>query len=492
MPDHPGVACPHSENAQALAASGATDRELLTAYRATRSHEVFAQLARRHGSMVFRTCRRLLPNVQDAEDATQAVFLLLAQKPDKAPDELAAWLHQVARNTALMVLRSGKSRAQREERAAQMRPAVEKPAEPGLREELDAALDRLPANLRTAVILCHLEDRNQDEAARIAGCDRSTVSRRAADGLERLRGLLLRRGTVVTPVLLTAFLATEAAAAMPASLAAILAAPHLVAAGALTATTAGALLAKATAKAMFWAKVKTLTLQSVGAMLLVAVPAYVVLKPAPELVGSYAFDEGSGTRATDASRSGNHGTLVGGVSWTAGRQPGTKAMTFDGKTGYLQLPQDLNPWLGGNATVAFWINTTQVGDVEGWRSPALLGVNVSKTTRQDILWGVLDNRGRIGMDDDVPVMSSRPINDGRWHHVAFTRDAAQGECKIYLDGLFDVRAATVDGIKSSPFRTIGRIENSGVGRPLFFQGSLSDLKFYRVVLKADEIRKLAE
>jgi RNA polymerase sigma factor (sigma-70 family) len=492
MPDHPGLACPHSETAQALAASGATDRELLATYRTTRSHEVFAQLARRHGSMVFRTCRRLLPNVQDAEDATQAVFLLLAQKPEKAPDDLPAWLHQVARNTALMVLRSGKSRAQREERAAQMRPAVEMPAEPGLREELDAALDRLPTNLRTAVILCHLEDRNQDEAARIAGCDRSTVSRRAADGLERLRALLLRRGTVVTPVLLAAFLAKEAAAAAPASLAVALAAPKLVAAGALTATTAGAVLAKATANAMFWAKAKAVTLQTVAAMLLVTVPAVVLLKPSADLVGSYAFDEGTGTRVGDASHSGNHGTLVGGVTWTAGRKPGTKALTFDGKTGYVQFPQDLNPWLGGNATVAFWVNTTQLGDAEVWRTPAILGVNVTKTERQDILWGILDNRGRIGMDDDAPVMSSRPINDGKWHHIAFTRDAAQGECKVYLDGSFDARAATVAGIKATPFRTVGRIENNAVGRPLFFQGSLSDLKFYRVVLKADEIRKLAE
>jgi DNA-directed RNA polymerase specialized sigma24 family protein len=51
-----------------------------------------------------------------------------------------------------------------------------------LREELDASLDRLPAALCSAVILCHLEGHNQEETARIAGCDRSTVSRRAADG----------------------------------------------------------------------------------------------------------------------------------------------------------------------------------------------------------------------------------------------------------------------------------------------------------------------
>jgi len=470
-----------------------TDQELLAEYRTSRSHEAFAQLARRHGGMVFRTCRRLLPTVQDAEDATQAVFLLLAQKPDKAAADLPGWLHVVARNTALMILRSGKSRALREKRVAEMRGAIDVPKESGLREELDASLDRLPAALRSAVILCHMEGHNQEEAARIAGCDRSTVSRRAADGLERLRAVLLRRGTVVTPVVLAGFLAGEAAAGVPTALVSALTTPQVVAAGGLTTGSAAALLAKATAQTMFWAKVKLAALQMAGVLLVASVPAYLVLKPSgPTLVGSYGCDEGSGTRVADASGTGNHGTLVGGVTWAPGRKPGTKALSFDGKTGYVKVPQDLNQWLGGTATVAFWINTTQVGDSEVWRSPTLLGVNLSGSARKDIFWAFLDNNGRIGLDDDIPVLSSRPINDGKWHHVALTRDASKGECKVYVDGAFNAGGASVPGIKVVAFDMIGRVENSAVGKPVFFQGSLSDLKFYRGVVPAEQIRKLAE
>src|SRR5262249_29448550 len=149
-------------------------------------------------------------------------------------------------------------------------------------------------------------------------------------------------------------------------------------AGALTTGSAAALLAKATAQSMLWAKIKLAGLQMLGMLLVAAVPAYIVLKPSgPAVVGAYACDEGSGTRVADASGSGNHGALNGGVTWTAGRKPGSKALTFDGKTGYVKVPQDLNQWLGDTATVAFWINTTQTGDSEPWRAPAVLGTNVS-------------------------------------------------------------------------------------------------------------------
>jgi MSHA biogenesis protein MshQ len=211
---------------------------------------------------------------------------------------------------------------------------------------------------------------------------------------------------------------------------------------------------------MFWAKVKLAALQTVGVLLVASVPAYFVLKPAgPTLVGAYACDEGSGTRVADASGSGNHGTLTGGVTWVAGRKPGSKALSFDGKTGYVKAGQDLNQWLGDTATVAFWINTTQTGDNEVWRAPAVLGANV-KGPNKDIMWAVLDARGRIGLDDDISVWSTRPINDGKWHHVALTRDAAKGEIKVYVDGVFNAQAASRAGTKITPFFTIGRIENT--------------------------------
>src|SRR4051794_30936752 len=87
------------------------DGALLTEYITTQDQEAFGQIATRYGAMVFRACLRQLGNAHDAEDATQAVFLLLARHPGRAQGSLAGWLHKVARDTAITLLRSRARRA---------------------------------------------------------------------------------------------------------------------------------------------------------------------------------------------------------------------------------------------------------------------------------------------------------------------------------------------------------------------------------------------
>jgi RNA polymerase sigma factor (sigma-70 family) len=227
-----------------------SDAELLAAYRASRSEEAFAEIHARHGALVLRTCVRLLGDVQEAEDAAQAAFIMLAQRPQRVNGPLAGWLYCAARKTAWVALRSRKRRARREEVAATMKPTTIPPRDPAVREEIDAALERLPEALREAVLLCHLEGRDQTEAATQAGCSQATMSRRSNEGLQQLKDILHRRGVTLGTAAVAGWLAGEAAAAV--SLPAVSAAEL---AGGLAKPQA-AMIAREAFRAMFWAKLK--------------------------------------------------------------------------------------------------------------------------------------------------------------------------------------------------------------------------------------------
>src|SRR5262245_57208252 len=83
--------------------AGLTDGQLLGEYLSGRNAEAVAALVKRHGTMVWGVCQRVLRNYHDAEDAFQATFLVLVRKASSiaSPKLLAGWLHGVAHQTAL-------------------------------------------------------------------------------------------------------------------------------------------------------------------------------------------------------------------------------------------------------------------------------------------------------------------------------------------------------------------------------------------------------
>jgi RNA polymerase sigma factor (sigma-70 family) len=200
-----------------------SDRALLDRFLCGRDEEAFAALVRRHGTLVFGVCRRVLGNQHDAEDAFQATFLVFARRAGsiRRTDSLAPWLHGVA----CRIARRAKAWAARR-RTCEQRVAASLAADHpddlvwrDLRLVLDEAVARLPEVYRAPFVLHYLHGTTVSEVARQLGCPRGTVAARLARARARLRKRLARRGLALSAGVLGAVLSENVArAAVPAFL----------------------------------------------------------------------------------------------------------------------------------------------------------------------------------------------------------------------------------------------------------------------------------
>jgi RNA polymerase sigma factor (sigma-70 family) len=171
----------------------------------------FAALVRRHGPMVLAVARRITNHAQDAEDAFQAAFLILAKKAAaiRAPGLLGNWLYGVAARVAQKARRTAARRRAREVQVVNapepVQPQLESLAEigPVLHEELA----RLPERYREAIVLCDLRGLPRAEAAKALAIPEGTLSSRLAGGRKKLADRLARRGVALPAASLPLLLA---------------------------------------------------------------------------------------------------------------------------------------------------------------------------------------------------------------------------------------------------------------------------------------------
>jgi RNA polymerase sigma factor (sigma-70 family) len=207
------------------AAPADTDGRLLERFLQSHEEDAFAQLMQRHGPLVMGVCRRVLRDAHAAEDAFQATFLLLARKAHslRRHDSLAGWLSRVAFRVALDARAAGDRRAARERMVVAMAPTqTDTEADRHQRRLiLEEELQALPRKYYEPLVLCYLESRTHEEAARLLRWPEGTVKGRMARGREMLRQRLIRRGLTLGSGGLTTLLAEESAlAAVAPSLAA--------------------------------------------------------------------------------------------------------------------------------------------------------------------------------------------------------------------------------------------------------------------------------
>ncbi len=209
------------------------------------------------------------------------------------------------------------------------------------------------------------------------------------------------------------------------------------------------------------------------------------------LVGYWAFEEGSGAVAADSSGNGNDGEIMG-TEWVDGTV-GSFALEFNATTDDYVWIGKYEPKVEKTVTVALWAYARSrpqwASLVKNWGSSdsGAFHFGLGKETA-----GMLDVY--ISQSDGTAIEVNHgelfPLDD--WHHCAFTADGSK--VKLYLDGE-EVASGAYDGtLKTSfPYLAIGAKPNesgtvvSGWG---YWDGFMDDVRIYSVGLTAGEIQQV--
>ena len=190
------------------------DNELIGKFLVDKDEAAFETLVQRHGPMVMSVCRTMLRHRQDAEDAFQATFLILAGKIEKLKlrNSIAGWLFHTAINNCRNLRKRDSLRSREQDMTEE--PSA-KSVEPWQTisdrqqvEQLQLEIDRLPERYRTVVVLCDFQGLSREQAAETLDRTESSIKASLARARKLLRSRLVRRGILMS-VLLTAMARTS-------------------------------------------------------------------------------------------------------------------------------------------------------------------------------------------------------------------------------------------------------------------------------------------
>jgi RNA polymerase sigma factor (sigma-70 family) len=191
------------------------DRRLLKQFLESRSQAAFSHIVERHHKLVYSTCWRELQSAQLAEDATQIVFLVLAEKASSLRNEviLAGWLFRTARFTAMAVRKSEMRRRIREQKiGSEIMTIVQQDEEAWKTIEpwLDESLAHLAEADRVAVLLRFFEEMSFAEIGVLTGQKEDAARHRVGRALDKMHRFLVKKGVVVTQTVFIGLLVANA------------------------------------------------------------------------------------------------------------------------------------------------------------------------------------------------------------------------------------------------------------------------------------------
>jgi RNA polymerase sigma factor (sigma-70 family) len=205
-----------------------------------------------------------------AEEVTQAVFIILAQKAGRLSDKtiLTGWLFRTVRYVALAQVRVAAKRRQHEQEA-NMQSEIQQAAPDVFWEQMSPLLDEALATLgetdRLAVLLRFFENKSLAEVGSQLGTGEDTARKRVSRALEKLHRYFSKRGVSSTTAIIASTISAKSIQAAPAVLAKSLSALAIAKGAAASASTLT--LIKGALKIMAWTKAKTTIVIGIGILL---------------------------------------------------------------------------------------------------------------------------------------------------------------------------------------------------------------------------------
>jgi RNA polymerase sigma factor (sigma-70 family) len=246
-----------------------SDHELLTEFAHRGTEAAFAALVSRHVGLVYSAALRFTNNPHQAEEITQAVFILLARKAAglSARVVISGWLYQTARLTAANFVK-GEVRRHRREQETYLQTTLND-ADPAVWNRiapwLDEAMGTLGETDRNAVVLRYFENRSAAEIGIALRMNEETARKRVNRALEKLRRFFAQRGVALSGVALIGAISANSVHAAPAVLAQ--AVTTLAVAQGVTAGGSTLPFIKGALKIMAWTKAKTAVIVGLGVLL---------------------------------------------------------------------------------------------------------------------------------------------------------------------------------------------------------------------------------
>jgi len=151
-------------------------------------------------------------------------------------------------------------------------------------------------------------------------------------------------------------------------------------------------------------------------------------------------------------------------------------MTFNGTDQYIQLSSEVNH--GTTNTLSFWINSSNTGTnyVFGANTNGghlLKALNASDTVSYRTSAGA--------RTFDLSGLSSNPMKDGDWHHIAFTRNSSN-LIQLYVDG------SSVGSAQSLSGNTLFEVIGANYAKSVFFDGKLDEVAIWNTALGPCDIK----